>query len=188
MTQQLTDAALTSRFNLLERPLRSPGKCIVCGSVDRPVVDIRMDLEASDLQGFRTLATLYLCLDCLTEVSILFLDVVPGADYRAAQSTVASQKIQIENMAGNTDEYVSRMLDLHDTFIRGVGPNPSRVHVQDDEQEQVALSRSTADGHSEVRNANSSDEANGSAISSERPLSVPTDNGSDNDPFAGFEY
>lgn len=50
-----------SRFKILERPCANPGKCAVCGSSDRPVVDFGFDL---DWYG-----TVYFCVKCLTEIA-----------------------------------------------------------------------------------------------------------------------
>lgn len=57
-----------SRFKVLERPFASPGKCAVCGSTDRPVVDFGFDL---DWYG-----TVYFCVECLTEVATV-VNMVP---------------------------------------------------------------------------------------------------------------
>lgn len=48
-----------ARFRLLSSPLVVPGKCAVCGSVNRPVVDFDMTLEFY--------GAVYLCEICLTE-------------------------------------------------------------------------------------------------------------------------
>lgn len=176
MTQQLTEP-VRSRFTLLDRPVRSPGKCLICGSAERAVVDMRMDLEASDLQGFRTLATLYLCTDCLTEASILFLDVVPGVELRAAQSTVAELQQQIENMAGNANGYVSGILDLHEQFIAGISNPPILVHDEDDSGQP--------DIHdSDIEPGLVVEETVSSNVGNEGPVSIPASNGDDGEsPF-----
>lgn len=54
-------AQTSSRFKVLERPFVAPGKCAVCGAVDKPVVDFGFDL---DWYG-----VVYFCLDCMTEIS-----------------------------------------------------------------------------------------------------------------------
>lgn len=52
---------LNSRFRLLDRPLAIPGKCGICGAVDRPVVDTGWSI---DYYG-----VFYFCVSCLTEVA-----------------------------------------------------------------------------------------------------------------------
>lgn len=58
---ELSEAMINGRFRYLERPAIAPGKCAVCGAVDRPVVDIGLDL---DFYG-----VVYFCVDCLGEAS-----------------------------------------------------------------------------------------------------------------------
>lgn len=53
-----------SRFQLLELPIASPGKCVACGAVDRPVVDLGLDLEF--------FGTIYFCERCITEMGGVF--------------------------------------------------------------------------------------------------------------------
>lgn len=52
---------LNSRFKLLDRPVAIPGKCVVCGAVDRPVVDTTWSI---DYYG-----VVYFCVFCLAEVA-----------------------------------------------------------------------------------------------------------------------
>lgn len=51
----------TSRFQIVERPVAHPGKCVVCGATDRPVLDWNMDIE--------DFGTVYVCLDCGSEMA-----------------------------------------------------------------------------------------------------------------------
>ena len=56
-----SEAILNSRFKLLERPVRLPASCAVCGAVDRPVIDFNLDL---DFYG-----TVNICVECLREAA-----------------------------------------------------------------------------------------------------------------------
>lgn len=53
------ESVINGRFKILERPASAPGKCAVCGSVERPVLDFGFDL---DFYG-----VVYICVDCLRE-------------------------------------------------------------------------------------------------------------------------
>lgn len=63
----MTETSLTpayeplSRFQLLPSPVAIPGKCAVCGTSTRPVVDFGMTLEFY--------GAVYLCETCLTEAA-----------------------------------------------------------------------------------------------------------------------
>lgn len=72
----MTAPSLTSRFQVVERPLAHPGKCAVCGSTDRPCVDFGFDVE--------DYGTVYFCLDCLTEVADV-IGLVPEQRVRDAE-------------------------------------------------------------------------------------------------------
>lgn len=55
----MTALPLTSRFQIVDRPVAHPGKCCVCGATDRECVDFGMDLE--------DYGAVYFCLDCMRE-------------------------------------------------------------------------------------------------------------------------
>lgn len=55
------ESVINGRFKFLERPAVAPGKCAVCGSVERPVIDFGFDV---DYYG-----TVYICVTCLTEAA-----------------------------------------------------------------------------------------------------------------------
>lgn len=58
-----------SRFIRLERPLMSPGECMVCKSYALPVVDFNVTIQAFN-------GKLYLCEECITEA---MTTIVPNA-------------------------------------------------------------------------------------------------------------
>lgn len=72
----MTELALSSRFQLLETPLTAPGKCMVCGSVDRPVVDF-----GADIQFY---GAVYFCGTCICEAAAIF-GMVPRTELEAAE-------------------------------------------------------------------------------------------------------
>lgn len=59
-----------SRFTVLDRPTESPGQCLVCGAVNRPVVDFGVDIDWAD-QGF---GRAYLCVFCVKQAASKFPD------------------------------------------------------------------------------------------------------------------
>ena len=61
MTAPSVDENVQSRFKVLERPTLSPGKCAVCGAVDRSVVDFGLNIQYY--------GAVMLCVTCLTEAA-----------------------------------------------------------------------------------------------------------------------
>ncbi len=55
------ESVINGRFKFLERPAVAPGKCAICGSVERPVLDFGLDL---DFYG-----CVYFCVHCLREAA-----------------------------------------------------------------------------------------------------------------------
>jgi hypothetical protein len=61
---------LQSRFTVYERPEAPPGKCVVCGAVDRPVIDFGVDIEWADTVYGRA----YFCVTCIKQAAAKFPD------------------------------------------------------------------------------------------------------------------
>jgi hypothetical protein len=62
MTEQVFSGySLTSRFTLLPQPVVAPGKCAVCGAVDKPVVDFNMTIEFY--------GAILICANCIREAA-----------------------------------------------------------------------------------------------------------------------
>lgn len=53
---------VNSRFRIMERPNIMPGKCAVCGGVDRPVVDFGLNIQFY--------GAVMLCVDCVSEAGV----------------------------------------------------------------------------------------------------------------------
>lgn len=66
-----------ARFQLLSSPLVIPGKCAVCGSPSRPVVDFGMTLEFY--------GAVYLCVVCLTEAGRV-INMVTAEEFTQAEA------------------------------------------------------------------------------------------------------
>lgn len=179
MTQQLTEASVNSRFQLIDRPVKAPGKCTVCGASDRPVIDIRMDLEAIDIKEWVVDITVYFCVLCLTECATTILDMVPAAQLRDAQLVAEEANNKLESSAGRVHDYLASILDLHDDFISGIR-NVSSVSTEDSNRGSESLhAPDNGEGHGEVRDTDSSDETVSSDVRYEGPVSIPASNGDD---------
>lgn len=53
---------VTSRYRILEAPIRVPGKCKFCGSAKGPVIDTLVEI---DYEG-----SLYICIKCAKEIGL----------------------------------------------------------------------------------------------------------------------
>jgi len=82
---------INSRFKITERPFNAPGKCLICGSVDRPVVDFGLEGEFSTLENTELgetkfqrftdfVGVAYWCRDCVREAALVF-DIASKEDY-----------------------------------------------------------------------------------------------------------
>lgn len=61
MTAPSVPNNVTSRFSVLERPTLSPGKCAVCGAVDREVVSFGLNIQRY--------GAIMLCVTCVCEAA-----------------------------------------------------------------------------------------------------------------------
>lgn len=68
-----------SRFQVYPSPVASPGKCGVCGAVDRPVVDFNMTIQFY--------GAVYICITCMTEAAQV-INLVPKSDLIEAQDSL----------------------------------------------------------------------------------------------------
>lgn len=119
---------LNSRFKLLDRPVAIPGKCVVCGAVDRPVVDTGWSI---DYYG-----VVYFCVFCLTEVAEV-IGMINGKLLQAAEMNSARQfedYIQKNELKVITNEqyllWTGLISDLHADFA----DSNSHFHVQNSKE------------------------------------------------------
>lgn len=104
---ELTLSQLNGRFKLLNRPMALPSKCAVCGAVDRPVIDLDMDL---DIYG-----VVYICVECMKAAATI-LGMVDGALLTRAELVQRNHEDQLTAAKDVTDEYVARFSDLTRAF------------------------------------------------------------------------
>lgn len=45
MSVELSESVINGRFKYLDKPAALPGKCAVCGAVDKPVIDFGLDVD-----------------------------------------------------------------------------------------------------------------------------------------------
>lgn len=57
MNVELSESVINGRFKYSEKPMALPGKCAVCGSVERPVIDF-----GADVDGY---GAVLICADCI---------------------------------------------------------------------------------------------------------------------------
>lgn len=57
----MTHSPVLERFQLLDKPIAAPGKCAVCGSVSKPVIDFNFNL---DWYG-----AVYFCVECMASAA-----------------------------------------------------------------------------------------------------------------------
>jgi hypothetical protein len=87
---ELQGELLQSRFQLLPRPAASPGKCSVCGVVNREVIDFGLDIEFY--------GAVVICTECMISASAR-LNLVPVAEVlilreKLAHVSKAAQTVQ----------------------------------------------------------------------------------------------
>jgi len=162
-----------SRFQLLERPLASPGNCAVCGTTAHQVVDFGLNI---DFYG-----AFYLCVRCLAEGAAQ-IDMVPRKEVteleeKAGQS-LHSQLMQRE-LTAVSNEFYESCFNLFSRFPAAVyDPDvPSDDEVDGSAGEEVPdfpVGNESIEPDSDGADASDSGQDSDNA-SSERSVSVPTD-------------
>ena len=110
----LPPSPLNSRFTLTPFPVATPGKCAVCGAVDRHVVDFGMTIQFYGAVVF--------CVTCLTEAAAI-IQMVPLADLSAAEEGL-TQSFE-ENLV--TRNLVAFTREQYDTLIVAISNIPSLI-------------------------------------------------------------
>lgn len=127
---------VTSRFRILDTPFIQPGKCAVCGAVDRPVVD------------FNTTIPMYgavmLCFSCTQEAS-RGVGMVHRSELDTAEENLAQtldQQLAFANMIGvpreRYDAIVVAVSGLSDAILFG-DPSDSVVVARPSSEIQPPL-------------------------------------------------
>lgn len=131
MSVELPESVINGRFKYLEKPAALPGKCAVCGAVDKPVIDFGLDL---DYYG-----VVYFCCECMKAASLVvelfegtttapvvpplnFLDVEAVNEYvtRATASVAALNAVLAPVHSSLVDAETTEESDgIHDEAERG---------------------------------------------------------------------
>lgn len=85
-----------SRMQLLQTPVALPGKCICCGAVDRPVVDLALNIKG--------IGRVYFCVTCITEAGSV-VGLVPSSVYE--DSKLVQQQF---------DAFLEEVVDINGAF------------------------------------------------------------------------
>ena len=100
-------APLNSRFQTYPLPVSSPGKCAVCGSVSRPVVDFGLDVQFY--------GTVLFCFECMASAART-IDMVPRSELSTAEESLAQsfeeQLKQREMVAISRERYATILMAL----------------------------------------------------------------------------
>lgn len=175
MTQQLTDV-VRSRFKLLDRPYAHPGKCAVCGAVNRPVVDFDLELDEY--------GAVYFCVTCLTQVAIDNLDLVQGEVLRSTRSTVEELNNKLNISAKVTDDYIENISNLHRDYVRVLNRVPSLSDTESDSGSESIHGERTEDERREIRDSVGTESTPDGSIGSEGSTSIPTNSGDGSSVFS----
>jgi len=125
----MTDLSPTSRFQLLPSPVTHPGKCAVCGAVNRPVVDFGANV---DFYG-----ALYFCESCLAEAATLIgmipAETLEGVRVEAGQSI--REYLFQKQMRVVTDEFYNAAVNFIGAFHLSNAVDPIYSVPEDDESD-----------------------------------------------------
>lgn len=165
MSVELPESVINGRFKYSERPMASPGKCAVCGAVDKPVIDFGMDL---DFYG-----AVLMCTECIrgaAEVAGLY----EGAATATAQVVPPFHYLDV----GALNEYLART-NVATTALNSILADYVGHRQMDDES---AEEYSTIHGKA-TAGPDSVDESSTTVSLSEGPISVPASSGDQFDIF-----
>lgn len=123
----LSPSQVNSRVNLLERPFISPGKCIMCGAVDRPVVDFGANI--------RNYGAVMFCTTCITELGSA-VGLVPESlviNTEKAVGVIVSDFLAAHNLMAVSSEYIINLGDSLNNLSAGFVSSMYDFSVQDTE-------------------------------------------------------
>lgn len=108
-----------SRFQIIPSPLLSPGKCMVCGTPNRPVVDFNLELNVNGY-AFRV----YVCILCMQDADSQVTgylesigEVKSGADTLASYLTTNNLKVISDEHYDNLVFWASGLGGLVDSVV-----------------------------------------------------------------------
>lgn len=166
MTTELTESQINGRFKVLERPFALPGKCAICGAVDKPVIDFGFDL---DFYG-----VVYFCIECVQDAALI-TGMVPGNKLETARLVQRDLNDQLAAAGEIINEYAQRFNDLHDEFTRRLSGEPSASDVSPAEESGEVSADVSGEASASDGSSNDSPEQKPRSTRKQRPTSVPSD-------------
>lgn len=170
----MTALPLTSRFQIVERPVAHPGKCAVCGATDRECVDFGMDLE--------DYGAVYFCVECAQEVGLavglVTAETLAKATIEAGQSidaylNGANAKVVTNELHAALHTVVNLVLDGHgNSHVHSAAEGMVSVGQEDADAGNAAPVEQSDSNVSDEPADNSSGQSDGAA-SKRRSASVP---------------
>lgn len=189
-----SSAVANARFQLMDRPLIAPGKCAVCGTTERAVVDFGAYVD--------WFGAIYLCVSCLAEAAAT-IGMVSADEYAEAQRVTNqsfSAYIEQNDLMVVDSEWYNRASDLFgalpisDAFIRVCGGSETVLEFREPVPIQPALPFGENDGNADSAEQDKSASpvgdkpANGQSNKStrkRRPTSVPANSSDESDDGIG---
>ena len=165
MSVELPESVINGRFKYSERPMASPGKCAVCGAVDKPVIDFGMDL---DFYG-----AVLMCTECIRTAAEV-ADLYEGAATAAAQVVPPLHYLDV----GALNEYLARS-NVAATALNSILADYYGHRQMDDES---AEDNSGVHGEP-AKEPDSTNESSLAVFIGEGPTSVPASSGDQFDIF-----
>jgi hypothetical protein len=176
MTEQVLPFLPSSRFQLLPTPLVAPGKCAICGAIDRPVIDFGMTIQFY--------GTVYICAEnCLHEAA-LGIGMVDKSELIEAQGELAqsvSEHLEQNGLVAVSNEWLRTLSSV----VLGVSNNI----LSSDDSSSHLVSAATGEAESDLPDASvgfdlffdQSDEGNGNESSGSEPTDFEEFLGADGD-------
>lgn len=168
---------LNSRFKLHDYPIAPPGKCAVCGAVDRPVIDFDMTIQFY--------GAVFICVLCMGEAARR-INMVPAADLEVAKEGLT----QSFNEQLMSRDLVALSNDRYRNLLVAIGRVSDSVLLADSSYNVVVESETGAteleilgdDSETESRDDGVTEQEHDSVVS-KRSDSVPTDSSNGTDIF-----
>lgn len=125
MMEALSPSQINARVKVLARPFPSPGKCAMCGAVDRTVVDLGFDI--------RGYGTVMFCTVCVTEIGEA-VDLVPSSkviDTERAVGDLVKDYLEARNLTAVSSEFIGSLDNTLAQHSNDLRRSIHVFHVQD---------------------------------------------------------
>lgn len=140
MTVELPESVVNGRFKVTERPTVFPGKCAVCGTVERAVVDFGMTL---DYYG-----AVLLCVECVTSAYTTVQLVVGDEGSSTPAVPHFLDEVAINEYVRSASDSINRLSILLD--LNGIPLSKGNEEVFSEPELPIESIESTIDESDEV--------------------------------------